>query len=199
MKGHPALDIHSGNPPGTPVVAAIPGLVYKVFNKDNADTTKYRCVFQIYESPDGDVYEVSYGHLNDIYVEEGDYLVPDQALGTEGNTGDVFTNGHAVSPQERAQGKGTHCHFQWRKVIKVSSTSAGKQYLDNITISGQRQESLFRDEAGNYYEVVNYDNGYHGCVDPFPFIYQPTVSEWLYTIIPNVLASIIKKIKGRNP
>jgi len=161
MDGHTTYDWEQ--PYGTAVPFCATGVVYSVMNRDNPDPSRYRAVFQIVH--DGPIsYEVSYGHLDKIYAKVGQMAQAGQILGTEGNTGDVFASGRAVTKEERLNGShaGAHLHGpQVRPCRRVKFTSQGKQYLSD-------GYGLYRDGAANYYEVIDYENGFNGCIDPTP-------------------------------
>lgn len=164
LKGHTAIDLVSVY--NSPILAAVTGEVYSLMNKDNPDPMKYRAVFQIYDDIDYS-YEVSYGHCNFIYAEEGKVYEQGQplsGLASEGNTGTCYVGNHLISREEKLGGStaGFHTHFQTRKCIRVTKRDPKKHYLENS--EGRLKRNDF------YYEIVDYDNGYNGCVDPAPFL-----------------------------
>src|SRR5215213_5037084 len=71
LKGHPGLDLHKAY--DASILASHDSYVYKILNNNNPDTSKYRAVCTIIES-NGQIYELIYGHLNNIYVRVGDTL-----------------------------------------------------------------------------------------------------------------------------
>lgn len=149
---------------GSPVYATTDGFIYKIINKDNPDPMKYRCVFQLVHVHDDLYYEISYGHLNDIYIDKGQIQVGSR-IGTMGNTGDVATNGRKVTRKEKESGSkaGTHLHFQVREVYRTKEGGKG-QYLS----SEQNQNVPYRDEHGYMYWTKNFNNGFNGCINPEP-------------------------------
>lgn len=159
QKGHTGQDWVSQY--NSPIFPAVPAEVYSIINQFNPDPMKYRAVYQIYDDVDFS-YEISYGHCNEIMAKEGEFY-GDKPLATEGNTGDVYSGGHYVTKEEKLGGsiKGHHVHFQVRKCIRVPKVAKGKQYLRDSNGKLKR--------AGYYYEIVDYDNGYNGCIDPLPF------------------------------
>jgi murein DD-endopeptidase MepM/ murein hydrolase activator NlpD len=160
LKGHTAIDWNV--PFGTPLSACTDAPVYSVMNRDNPDPERYRAVFQLVEK--GDLaWEVSYGHLDKIYVRPGQFVAAGTIIGTVGNTGTVYSAGRYVTKEERLGGSkaGAHLHGpQVRPCRKVRFTVADKQYL------ADGNGILVRD--GKYFEVIDYDNGFNGCVDPYP-------------------------------
>lgn len=155
--GHTSEDW--GVPFGTPVPACTEGRVVSIRDKDNPDLSKYRAVY-IFHEENGEVEEVSHGHLNQIYVNVGDYVYPETIIGTVGNTGDVFSNGVRVTTEEKMAGskKGSHDHGpQIRPMKKVLNFTNGMSYFYN-------GNSILK-ENGYYYEY-NGNDGYLGCIDP---------------------------------
>lgn len=156
---------------------------YSTMNKDNPDLTKYRAVFTLVEVGDI-VYEVSYGHCDQIFAQIGKTYGVSEVLATCGNTGDVYTNGVPPTIQQRLRGDGAHLHFQIRPCKKVTTSTSSKHYLsDGYGI-------LKKD--GFYYEVLDYDNGYNGCVDPMPFFIQYLASD--YTKVQSVYNQILSTL-----
>jgi len=137
--------------------ATVTGLVYSLMNMTNKDTTKYRAVFQMIDDKDFS-YEVSYGHVDKSFVTEGQIVKAGEPIATEGNWGTCYVSGNLVTPEEKPTGKGTHLHFQVRKCIRVKKRTSGKQYI--------RNSEGFLKSGKLFYEVVDYENGYNGCVSP---------------------------------
>jgi murein DD-endopeptidase MepM/ murein hydrolase activator NlpD len=160
LKGHTAYDF--AVPWGTPVRACVDGPVYSVMHKGDLDTSQYRAVFQLVQV--GNIfYEVSYGHMDDIYVEPLQTVKAGDIIGTVGNTGPVYSNGVAVPREPRLAGShdGAHLHGpQVRPTRRVKVTAGGLPLSDGF--------GVLRDAEGYYYEVLDYNNGYNGCVDPGP-------------------------------
>lgn len=162
LKGHPAIDF--GAPWGAPIRSASRGLgrVYKKFNEQNPDLSRYRAPCELIDLDDC-VIEITYGHCNDITCLLGT-VKPLQILATVGNTGSVFDGSHEVTEAEKEAGShgGAHLHFQLRKCQKVTDILATEQYLQGI------DGNVFYD--GFYYHVPEYNNGYNGCIDPQPYL-----------------------------
>jgi murein DD-endopeptidase MepM/ murein hydrolase activator NlpD len=160
LRGHTAYDF--AVPWGSPIPVCVDGPVYSVMNKGNPDPEKYRAVFQLVQV--GDIYyEVSYGHMNDIYVEPGQTVKAGDVIGTVGNTGPVYNNGVAVSKEARLAGShdGAHLHGpQVRPTRRVKVTAGGQLLLDGF--------GVLRDAEGYYFEVIDFNNGENGCIDPGP-------------------------------
>ncbi len=158
LKGHTSTDFVV--PCGTPLPNCAEGLCYSVLNKDNPDLSKYRAAYFLVES-DKDLFEVSYGHLGEIHCEPGKTYPVGAIIGTTSNTGDVYSYGEKVT-KHRPGCPGGHLHGpQIRPVRRVTKRTKGKRYLETGT-------GVLK-QAGAYYEVLDQDNGYAGCVDPEPF------------------------------
>lgn len=164
LKGHSGEDYVLGFK--KEIKASVTGEVYSILNAYNPNPNKYRAVFQLVD--DGQfVYEVSYGHIDTALCEEGQIVEAGQPIATEGNWGTCYVGGKLVTPEEKPSGKGSHLHFQVRKCIKVKKRSAKKQYL--------RNSEGFLKRGDYFFEVVDYTNGYNGCISPEQF-YSPSLS-----------------------
>lgn len=163
--GHTAQDwaIPHGNPVPN---CAENAYCYSVLHRGNPDLMKYRSVFTLVEGDNGvsDLAEVSYGHFDQITAEVGKTYQPGEILGTAGNTGTVFSGKKEVTAAQKNAGSkaGTHLHGpQIRPVRRVNRTSKGKTYLYD-------GYGIYRKD-GYYFEVINYENGTNGCINPAPF------------------------------
>jgi murein DD-endopeptidase MepM/ murein hydrolase activator NlpD len=160
LKGHTSEDY--GAQWDTPIPFCVDGPVYSVMNRDNPDPERYRAVFQLVDC--GEIaYEVSYGHLDQIFVSPGDIGIAGKIMGTAGNKGEVFSNGRHVTREEKLAGShaGTHLHGpQVRPCRKVRAIDSSKQYLADGNGVVKRD--------GFYFEVIDYGNGFNGCIDPGP-------------------------------
>lgn len=164
-RGHTSLDFQQSH--GTPLPAFASGLVYSVINRDNPDPMRYRAVYQLVEGENGLWYEVSYGHLDEIYATPGQFVHAGTIIGTVGNTGDVWSAGRYVTREEKLAGSkaGSHLHGpQVRPLYRV------KQLNGTALSDGY---GVYRDAEGHYFQVAHPDNGYAGCVDPMPFFTAP--------------------------
>ena len=162
LKGHTAYDFAA--PWGSPVHACVDGIVYSVMHKGDPDPTQYRAVFQLVQIGDT-YYEVSYGHMNDIYVQPGQFVKAGDIIGTVGNTGPVYHNGVAVTKEARLAGShdGAHLHGpQVRPTRRVKVTAP----TDTLLSDGF---GTFKDADGYYYAIIDYGNGFNGCVNPEQF------------------------------
>lgn len=158
LKGHTGEDYIIGWK--QPIEAVVSGEVYSTLNFRNSDTEAYRAVYQIVDTTEFS-YEVSYGHLDSTPVSKGQFIKQGEVIGYEGNYGMCYSGGKRVTPAQKKTGRGSHLHFQVRKCKRVKSRERGKEYL--------RDSAKYLKRDGYYYEVVDYDNGYNGCVSPSLF------------------------------
>ncbi|MEI2280392.1 M23 family metallopeptidase [Paenibacillus polysaccharolyticus] len=102
-----------------------------------------------------------YFHLKDIHCSVDDEVAQGDVIGTLGNTGGVYTNGHKVSAAERAAGRGRHLHFEiWEGVNPTTKTGeGGKAVNPQLYLEGKRKlhgnaTTTFRDvtpiDVGGY-------------------------------------------------
>ena len=169
LLGHSGIDLFSKN---KTVFSAHDGVVYSTLNKNNPDPMKYRAVYTIVN--DGiDYYELVYGHLDTIYVNEGERIPTGVAIGKMGNTGTVYSGGRLITKEEKLAGStaGAHLHFQKRKLVRTQKDLRGHQYL--IGSNG----IIYRDKDSYCYLVPDFENGYNGCSDPKEDFYTPTLLE----------------------
>lgn len=167
-----------------PIFSATIGEVSWVCNKDNPDLQKFRGVYTISETDIGTI-ETCYGHLWDVYVNEGDKIPANLAIGTQGNTGEMtFVNGHQVTSEEKLSGAGSHLHFSIRPVVLEDKKIIGEHY----------RPYKFRDK---YVRVAYKDNGAKGCIDPVPYFYTPTRQQ-LIVLISKVVGYLANKLKNLN-
>lgn len=156
LKGHTGEDYVIGFKQA--INAVVDGEVYSTYPARSY--SKYSAVFQIVDLDDYS-YEISYGHLDTITVKKGQLVKKGEAVGTEGNRGLSYSNGVLVNDTQKKTGQGSHLHFQVRKCVKVDKREKGKKYL--------RSSRGYLRSDKQYYEVVEYSNGYNGCVDPNMF------------------------------
>lgn len=183
--GHPAIDFNS--PYDAPIYSATRGLgrVYKIFNKDNPDLSKYRAVCELIDLDDC-VIEITYGHCHNIICPLGS-VFPQQQLATVGNTGDVFSGDHEVTETEKESGStaGRHLHFQLRKCKKTTTYNLAPGEKKSYLLD-QDGQMFFN---GGYYEYPL--DGYNGCIDPMPYLGGVPISpnDQMEGIIQNIMAS----------
>lgn len=187
-KGHGAFDLVGIGDKN--IYASCDGYVYSHINKDNPDLMRYRAVYQLVED-NGIFYELSYGHADKILVEPKTYVKRGDLLMTEGNTGNVASGGVKVTlkmKQDALPNKpGAHLHWQLRQVLPVDKKEKGKTYLTDAN-------GTFKKD-GKYFEVLNYTNGYSGCVDPEPFVvYESAVPKTVIETVANVFKPQFKRV-----
>jgi len=165
LKGHSGIDYQVQY--GTPIKCVVDNSqCYSTMSKNNPNLMAYRAVYTIVDDIDCS-YELSYGHCTDMYPTPGQTYNVGSIMGLVGNTGDVYQGGIAVTEAEKLAGshKGTHLHFQIRKLQKQPVNiplEPTRHYInDGFGIL------IFK---GNYYYVPEWNNGYNGCVDPMQFI-----------------------------
>lgn len=163
LKGHTAYDW--GMPYGAPIPNCVKdAYCYSRMHEGDPTLMDYRAVFFIVETETG-VYEVSYGHLSGFVAEVGKIYQPGDVIGYVGNTGDVFSGQHEVTEAEKDAGShsGAHLHGpQIRPLRKVLQFTKG-----SIRIYSEAGSYL---KLGDYFfEVLDYNNGYNGCVSLAPF------------------------------
>lgn len=163
LVGHTAQDY--GVPYGTQIpCSADNSYCYSLMNDKNPDPMRYRAVFTLVETKTG-VYEISYGHCSEMTAEVGKTYKAGDIIGRIGNTGTVFSGNHEVTKEEKLAGShaGAHLHGpQVRPVKKVTKITKGKIYLYD-------QNGRLNID-GYYFEVLNYENGTNGTVDPRNFL-----------------------------
>jgi len=165
LLGHSGIDMSTFF--GDKVYAPCAGIVSATINKNDTDPMKYRGVSIIVEDEGNVCYEVQCGHLDHINVTEGDIVPLGAFIGTEGNSGDVASNGVKITYEMKVAGStaGTHLHFNVRLLKKVLKTDreSKKQYSRNSF-----QSTYVRD--GYIYEIPLWNNGFWGSIDPQPFL-----------------------------
>lgn len=150
------------------IYAATDGYIYSSVNKDNSDLTQFRAVYQLVED-NGLVYEICYGHLNDILIPDKVMVKKGEKIGTQGATGNVFVGGVAPSLEQREKGAGSHLHLQVRLCKPVDKIEKKKHYIRD-----SKGNLLYK---GKYLEIPYYDNGVNGCIDPEPFmVYKSAIA-----------------------
>lgn len=187
-KGHTGMDIVAMG--DKTIYASCDGYIYSHINKDNPDLMRYRAVYQLVED-NGMFYEMSYGHADKILVEPGTYVKRGDPLMTQGNTGDVATGGVKVTLDMKKKAlpnmPGEHLHWQVREVLPVDKIEKGKKYLTDA-------KGTFKKD-GKYFEVLNYNNGYAGCIDFSKFVvYESAVPTPITEKITEVFKPQFKRV-----
>lgn len=161
LKGHPGIDYQITW--GQPIYSASRGLgvVYKKFNENNPDLSKYRAPCELIFLEDC-VVELTYGHCQDILCQIGT-VSPRQKIATVGNTGEVYYGTELVTTEEKLRGskRGAHLHFQMRVCRKTKKTND-----DDITLQDINGNTYITSDG---YYLAAQQNGFNGCVDPTPY------------------------------
>lgn len=185
QSGHSGIDSQLGW--NAPVECDNDGMVYKVFRKENS-SENWQGVYMLVHDKDDEFVEVCQGHFNTILVREGYHILEGTVIGLEGNKGYVFSGGVQITPamQEAGDKRGHHVHTSYRPVRRVSRVKRGEQYL--LTVAGVK----YQDPAGNYYEIINKDNGFKGCVNPYLYLYENSIQEKL-TLLQRLLPWLLAR------
>lgn len=166
LEGHTGQDWSCGF--GTPIHSNYAGYVYKVLTVEHPsnDGSGFTGVFMIVDD-DKECFEWLVGHCNpsvvaDTWIKKGDLI------GTEANHGEVYSGNIQITLAMQAAGdqRGAHRHYQKRPISKSKTVSQPALSASN-DLAG-----LYRSPDGFYYPVWNYNNGFHGCVDPTLPVFQ---------------------------
>lgn len=151
LTGHTGVDMSKGH--REPIYAVCDSFCY--LTTPSEDPMRYTAVYTIVEDS-GVWYEISYGHCDSILASIGD-LKKGQVIATQGNKGDVASNGVKVTREMKLAGStaGTHLHFQVRLILPVEKKNSKAYYINN---GGKIQ--------GKYFEIPLYKNGIKGCINP---------------------------------
>ncbi len=156
----------------TPIYSQYDGLVYKVLTTKHPsnDGSGFTGVFMIVD--DGlECFEWLVGHC-DPTVNEGQRVQKGDLIGYEANHGTVYSGNIQITLSMQAAGdqRGHHRHYQKRPVHPVTRPPAyGLSSTSDASGS-------YRDPQGNYYEVWDYLNGFHGTVDPTLPVFNRTLA-----------------------
>lgn len=162
LMGHTGIDFVPPQPFGRAINASADSYCYSVLNKDEPDLSRYRAVYTIVDDHDFS-YEISYGHCDEIVAKPKKNYKEKETLATVGNTGSVYVGGMAVTNRAAPGHPGAHLHYQVRLLKKIPKNTVGtKTFLI-------RDANGILERDGCYYQVVDYNNGYNGCIDPMPF------------------------------
>lgn len=144
------------------------GWCYKVLDKEHPanDGSGFWGVFII--SGDGGWHEWQIGHLSEIYIKPGEQVFPWTIVGKEGNRGQVVSWGQLITKEMQDAGdkRGSHRHWNKKLLKRMRYEDYDKskgQFLSAFSFS---TPSAYRDPQGWYYEVLDYQNGLRGSVNP---------------------------------
>jgi murein DD-endopeptidase MepM/ murein hydrolase activator NlpD len=167
-------------PHGTPMYAVESGTVVEVKDTPEGYGRHLRIITS---AKNGVCNEWTYGHCDKVFVKQNDKVTAGQLVANMGNTGFVVSGATPfwnVNPFA-----GTHLHLGLRRVVKKST---GWAYPgSSIKI-----------------EVLDYQNGYKGAVDPRPLLEQVSddsalIERQLTTIsLLNQVVELYKKLILKN-
>ena len=112
---------------GTGVYATICGIVLAI--KDQKD--KHYEYHVLIHSDDGYIFLL--GHLSSICVEINQRITPNTLVAKVGNSGNCYTSGHKLTPDERAKQLGAHLHLSVFKGKQIKDIYNAKE--DSYTYS----------------------------------------------------------------
>lgn len=185
LKGHTGLDVVCGY--GSDIHADYDMQVYKIFTKESHGSDGFTGIFALYD--DGlQSFEWCIGHCKNVNVKIGDKVTTGDLIGTEGNFGLVWSGNQQITFAMSSAGdtRGYHRHYQMRPYKKVKRTSWGNQYLSTTT-------GIYLDSDNNYYEIINFNNGYNGCIDFSQKLFQRNLTVGMSGYDVLVLQRIFKK------
>lgn len=149
LLGHNGIDIV--RPHGEAMFAIEDGTVVEVNDHPEGFGRHVRFVSN---TPDekGYYHEWTYGHCATIYVSIGDTITAGQHIADMGNTGFVVSGNTPF--WKNNPHKGTHLHLGLR-LVKRPKRGGWSYKGSNIKL-----------------DVVGYDNGYKGAIDPEPYLFS---------------------------
>lgn len=164
FRGHTGIDLACGY--GTPTYAFKKGVVYKIIDDKRPanDGSGYWAVFIVAEDINGLYCEWQIGHLSKITCQVGDLVDPWTVIGEEGNHGSVYAGGTLITKamQDAGDKRGAHVHWNKKLLKRQTFTERDTEGGTHLTMYGGTE---YQDAEGNYYQVLDYKNGYNGSVD----------------------------------
>ena len=193
IKFHNGIDIVSFH--GDELLTCKDFIPYKIFDSNTGSVSK-GFGFHALTKPDdkGICEEWVYWHsMSNLKVVLNKLVQQGEVIGYEGASGAVFSNGKEVPDNLKGifPFPGTHLHWGKRLVFKTK-TSTG-QVLTNI------KGNLYT-ENGFYYEVINFNNGVKGFIDPIKddIIYYKEFEAQKVVSVATAITSEIPKIDVSN-
>ena len=171
MIGHNGIDIVA--PHGTPMEAVEDGRVVQVKSSPDGHGKHVRIVSRRADS-DGFNHLWVYGHCDTILVEVGDRVRQGDVIATMGNTGFVVS-GHTPYWKYNPHA-GTHLHLGLR-LVKFAN--------DGWSYEGSDLRL----------KVNDYNNGYKGGVDPYPYLSFFSKEEKVHRGLQLTLIGLLNTIK----
>jgi len=148
INGHNGVDIV--RPHGDPLYAIESGTVVSVKNDPHGFGKHLRFISKETDSK-GYRREWTYGHNSKNYVKVGDVVFTGQHIADIGNTGFVVSNSTGNGFWKINPFAGTHLHLGLRLV---------REHKNGWSYEGSPIKL----------DVINYQNGYKGAIDPRPFL-----------------------------
>ena len=177
LKGHTAYDWVV--PYGTPIPNCTDNAYcYSLMHLDDPVLMDYRAAFFLVTADDGNMYEISYGHVSKFNCEVGKTYQAGDTIAYVGNTGACYVGQHLVSEAEKDAGShdGAHLHGpQIRGPLVKSKFTSGEGVTATDFINDAH--GLYMTADGYYLGIPNYDNGYHGCLSLATFSTETLATE----------------------
>jgi len=210
LASHNGTDIYSFH--GDKLYLCRKMFIYKTYDLNSGSVSKGFGLCGLTELEENDIcYEYVYWHtMSNLQVKKGSWYEQGEICAYEGGSGIVYSGQVEVPDSQKGipPYPGTHLHWGKRKVQR---TKKGTGYFLH-SIDG----TLFVDSEGYSYEIIDYQNGNLGFIDPMvdEIIYyrdffivplppelpiQPTISEkinWLESI-KVWLQKVLNWLKGR--
>lgn len=172
LKGHNGIDIV--RPYGEEMYAVEDGEVVSVKEEPTGYGMNVR-ILSTRKNQNGNYNLWVYGHNSKNLVKQGDKVIAGQPVALMGNTGFVVSGNTPfwkINPYA-----GTHLHIGLRE---VELTRSGWSY-DGSQIKMQ---------------VINYENGFKGSIDPYPFLADLNRDQAEYRKKQLTLISLLNTLKG---
>lgn len=181
MKGHNGIDVIS--PHGEPLRALEDGTVLDVKEDPKGYGKHIRFISKAADT-DGYFREWTYGHNSQNLVAIGDEITAGQVIALMGNTGFVVSG--ATPFWKNNPYAGTHLHLGLRKVKRMKK--GGWSYPGSDILI----------------QVLNYNNGYKGSIDPTPFLLyaeellEPSTTRNLQMTVIALLRTLLNLLKQKH-
>lgn len=160
INGHNGVDIVSFHRDS--LFACEDGTVFKVYDLKTGSVTKGFGLYLLGDSDKDGVCNVwVYWHtMSNIKTKSGDRVKTGDIIAFEGASGQVYEDGVEVPDDKKGvfPYPGTHLHWGYMKAVRTKEVK--NRALSDIT------GNVYWDKEGFAYEVLDYDNGTNGYVDP---------------------------------
>lgn len=173
LAGHNGIDIVA--PHGTPMFAVEDATVVNV-KTDAGGYGKHVRLISKNKDKYGFNNEWTYGHCDTIQVKVGDLVHAGEQIATMGNTGFVVSG--STPYWKYNPFAGTHLHLGLRevKLVRIGGWSYPDSDIKMVT--------------------QNYDNGYKGAIDPYPWLGGLTEGQTDYRKLQLTVVSLLNKLIG---